>query len=116
MQNLLASSVFWKGFIYGFDGDKSSKGTLKCLEAATGAEKWARDGLGKGTLIIADGKLIVLSERGELLVAPALPSGFRPLARARVLSGQCWAAPVLCRGLIYARTVPGDLVCLDVRG
>ena len=32
---------------------------------------------GKGTLTVADGKLIVLSEKGELLVAPAAPDGPR---------------------------------------
>ena len=65
---------------------------------------------------VADGKLIVLSEKGELLVAPATPDGFNPTARAQVLGGKCWTVPVLANGHIYARNAVGDVVCLDVSG
>jgi len=63
----------------------------------------------------ADGKLIVLSDEGELLVGPASSKGFTPSARAKVLDGKCWTVPVLANGRIYCRNAAGDLVCLDVR-
>ena len=64
----------------------------------------------------ADGKLIVLSEGGELVVAKASPRGFNPTGRAKVLEGgQCWIVPVLAGGKIYCRGSQGQLVCVNVR-
>jgi outer membrane protein assembly factor BamB len=89
---------------------------LRCLDWRTGATKWAQKGLGVGSLLAADGKLIVLSEAGELLVLAANPEQFAPLARAHVLGRKCWISPVLAGGRLYLRNVPGDLVCVDVSG
>ncbi len=110
MRNQFSSCVLWKGYLYGFDGS-----TLKCISMSDGSVKWSKRGLGKGSLMLADGKLIVLSEKGELLIAPADPSGFKPTAQANVLSGQCWTVPVLADGRIYVRNQSGDLVCLSVK-
>jgi len=66
-------------------------------------------------VLIAGGKIIGLSERGELMVADATPAGFKPISRAQVLGGKCWTLPVLANGRIYCRNTRGDLVCLDVR-
>jgi outer membrane protein assembly factor BamB len=64
----------------------------------------------------ADGKLIVLGEKGELIIAEATPAAFKALARAQVTGGKCWTVPVLSNGRIYCRNAKGDVVCLDVRG
>lgn len=48
-------------------------------------------------------------------MAQAAPEAFRPLARARILKGRCWSAPVLANGLLYARNAQGEAVCLDLR-
>lgn len=111
MRNHFNTCVLWENHLYGFD-----ESTLKCLDFRTGAMKWAQNGLGKASLMIADGKLLVLSERGELVVAPASPAGFRETARARVLGGRCWTVPVLCGGRVYCRNEAGDLVCVDASG
>jgi outer membrane protein assembly factor BamB len=115
VRNQINSSVLLGGFLYGVDGDTSSRAALKCVELKTGAVRWEYDRTGCGSLTAAGGKLIVLSDRGELIVAPASPDGFRPTARAKVLDGKCWTAPVLANGRIYCRNADGDLVCLDVR-
>lgn len=109
MRNQFTSCVLWQGHLYGFD-----ESTLACLDFETGAKKWDQSGLGKATLFVADGKLVALSEGGELVVAPASPDGFKPLARAKVLDGRCWVVPVLSGGRIYAKNNNGDLVCVDV--
>ena len=77
MRNHFASSVLWQGHLYGVDENQ-----LRCLVFETGEVKWTDKVSGKGSLIIADGKLIVLTERGELLVANPSPDGFKPIARA----------------------------------
>ena len=110
MRNHFNNCVLYKGHFYGFD-----EKTLRCLEFATGEEKWSKGGLGKGSLMLADGKLIVLSDRGSLQVADATPTGYKTTAQAKVLSGTCWTMPVLSGGRIFCRSYQGDLVCLDVR-
>ena len=111
MRNHFNASVLYDGHIYGFD-----EAELKCLDGATGEEVWSQRGLGKGSLMAADGKLIVLSERGELVIAQASPDRFQELSRAQILGGKCWTMPVLSGGRVYARNADGDLVCVDVTG
>jgi outer membrane protein assembly factor BamB len=111
----LNAAVLFQGHLYGTDGDTSQKAALKCLDFATGEEKWVHPGFGSGGLIIADGKLIALSGTGEVSIAPATSAGFTPTARAQVLGGKCWTAPVLAQDLIYCRNGRGDVVVLDLR-
>ncbi|HEX5175733.1 MAG TPA: PQQ-binding-like beta-propeller repeat protein [Chthoniobacteraceae bacterium] len=115
LRTQLNPAVLLGGYLYGVDGDTTQNAALKCVEFATGAEKWAHPGFGTGGLIIADGKLIALSAAGELLVAAASPSGFQPTSRAQVLGPKSWTAPVLANGMIYCRNSKGDLVAVDVR-
>jgi hypothetical protein len=65
--------------------------------------------------MLADGKLVIQGEDGDLAIAEATPDGYKELARAKVLSGRCWTMPVLVAGYIYCRNHEGDLVCLNVR-
>ncbi|MHC4499659.1 MAG: outer membrane protein assembly factor BamB family protein, partial [Planctomycetota bacterium] len=111
MRNKMNASVLWQGYIYGVD----EKGQLRCLDLNTGELLWGQDGFGQGSLMIADGKLIVLGEKGNLVIAEASPRGFRPLSAANILTGKCWTVPVLANGRIYTRNAKGDLVCVDVR-
>lgn len=113
MRNHFSSCVLWKGRVYGFDGDVRRRGAaLKCLNPATGEELWAHEMT--GSLMLAGGKLLILTAGGELIAAEASEKGFKPLSRAKVLSGTCWTVPVLANGKIYCRNQAGDLVCLDV--
>ncbi len=111
MRNHFSTGVLVGGYLYGND-----ENTLKCLDLQTGAERWRLRGIGKGGLIAADGKLIVLTERGELIFARAAPDRYTEIARASVLDGTCWTAPALANGLLYLRNHEGTLVCLNVRG
>lgn len=112
----LNGGVLIDGRVYGFDGDAGDPaGLLKCIDMTTGDVLWEHKGLGVGSLMAADGNLIVLSDAGELLIAPASPDGFKPTARAKVIEGKCWTVPVLANGRIYCRNAQGDLVCVDVR-
>jgi outer membrane protein assembly factor BamB len=108
-------AVLIGGHLYGVDGDTTEKTALKCVEFATGKEKWARPLAGAGAVAAADGRLIVLGGTGELMVAPASPGSFAPTARANVLTGKCWTVPVLANGRIYCRSADGQVVCVDVR-
>lgn len=115
LRTQLNAAVLFKGHLYGVDGDTTQKAALKCLDFATGEEKWAQSNFGSGGVIVADDKLIALSGTGELSVAPATSTGFNPTSRAQVLGGKCWTAPVLANGRIYCRNGRGDVVAVDVR-
>ena len=102
------------GFIYGLDGNAGERATLRCLDLATGDVKWTGPVVGTGGLLAARNRLLVLSDAGELLLADASPAGFKPLARAQILTGKCWTNPALNAGRLYARNAPGTLVCLEL--
>lgn len=110
LKNHFNSSVLHAGHIYGFDN-----AILKCIDAATGEEKWKKSGFGKGSLLLADGHLLVLSERGLLVLVEATPSEYKEKASAEVLKGKCWTMPTLAGGKLYLRNQK-ELVCLDVTG
>lgn len=115
LRTQLNGAVYFEGHVYGVDGDTTEKARLKCIEFATGKEKWSEPNIGSGGLTLADGKLIVLTGQGELMVLPASPAAFQPTARAQILGGTSWTAPVLANGRIYCRNSRGDVVCVDVR-
>lgn len=113
MRNHFSSCVLINGFLYGIDGN-AGNGSLKCIEFATGTEKWAHN-LGFGSLTAAGDRLIILNEKGELFIVKASPTGFEQIASAgKVLDKTCWTMPVLCRGLIFCRNDKGDITVLDV--
>ena len=62
----------------------------------------------------ADGRLIILTSKGELTVVKAVSETYEEVSRAQILSGKCWSAPVLSNGLLYARNSEGHVVCLDL--
>jgi len=110
MRNQMSGVVPWKDHLYGFD-DK----VLKCIDL-DGKELWRERGLGQGALSIADGKLLIVSEEGELIVAEAAPGGYRELSRRKAVDGGvCWTVPVLAHGILYVRNHAGELVALDHR-
>ena len=114
LETKMNSAVVYEGHVYCIS--ERSGGQLMCFDLRDGAVVWAERSFARyGTLMIADGKLVVLDEKGELVIADATPDAYRELARAKVLSGRCWVMPVLANGRIYAKTNLGDTVCLDVR-
>ena len=118
MKNQFSTCVLLKGHLYGSDGNvQRGSTTLKCMDFATGKVKWTHRGLKMTSLMAADGKLLVYSEQGALIVADASPEGFKPISRTQALTGRCWTMPVLAAGRIYCRNNNrGFLVCLDVSG
>ena len=74
--------------------------------------------MGKGSLAMcADGRMIIMSDKGEMVIARANPRSFDVIALAQILPrSTCRTVAVISLGRIYARNAKGDLVCLDVRG
>jgi len=111
----LNAAVLVDKYLYGTDGDATGRAQLKCIEIETGKERWTQLDFGTGGITIADGKIIALSAKGELMLAPVSPEAFKPTDRAQVLGGKSWTAPVLANGIVYCRTSSGELAAVDLR-
>jgi outer membrane protein assembly factor BamB len=109
MQNQYATCVLYQGHLYGFSGFR-----LRCVDFATGQSKWDKMGLGKGSLLIADGHLIILSEKGDLILAEATPKGYIEKSRCRPLRGACCSVPVLAGGRFFLRNEK-EILALDLK-
>lgn len=113
LRSQLASPVLVKDHLYGIDGNVKG-GELRCVDFQTGEIRW-KEKIGGGSLIAAEGQLLILNEKGELILAETSPAQYRELARAQVLSGRCWVAPVLAEGKIYCKNNAGNLICLEAQ-
>jgi outer membrane protein assembly factor BamB len=106
--------VAMDGYIYGEDGQTKGKGFLRCISVEDGSEQW-NSPIGFGSLMAADGRLIVLTEGGELQEIEASPKALKQIATFNTGLGKlCWTAPVLANGIIYCRNDKGTLVAIDV--
>jgi len=105
------SPVIWQGAIYGIDNTANPKAPLVCLDLETGALKWSEK-LGGGALVLVDGKLVILSEPGELIIGDVSPAGFKAALRQHVLPSRCWVQPTVANGRIFCRNNNGEMVAL----
>jgi outer membrane protein assembly factor BamB len=112
MQNHISSSVLYQGNLYGF-----SEQRLRCVDFQAGKVHWDKAGLGKGSVLVADGHLIILGDHGELVLARATPAGFVEVGRCQVFDKGTltWTVPVLSEGRLYVRS-EYTLLALDLRG
>ena len=116
MRNHFNNSILLDGYLYGFDGN-SNLGrvvTLTCMKLETGEVMWKQQGLGCGSLMIADNKLLIQSEGGELVLAKAQANEYQELARSKFLTNRCWTVPLLLNGRIYGRNAKGTLKCVQL--
>jgi outer membrane protein assembly factor BamB len=113
------TSVLMNGFLYGPDGNNSegagrSPTSLRCLDWKTGEIKWTESKLGFNGLIAVGGKLLVLTEIGDLVLVGASPNGYKELGSAHVIEGRAFTAPAFANGKAYVRNTKGDVVSLDL--
>jgi outer membrane protein assembly factor BamB len=110
MKNHFNNAVLVGDHLYGFDN-----ATFKSLSVATGEETWASRGLGKGSLLVADEDLlVVLSDRGTLLLVEATPAAYTELARFQAMEGKAWTAPTLANGRLYLRD-EDEILALEMK-
>ena len=116
MKNHFNNSILIDGWLYGFDGDSHNgrNVTLNCVNLSSGELKWKQRGLGCGSLIAADDKLIILAETGDLVLAKVSSDSFTEFARSPFLRGRCWTTPVLANSHVYGRNADGTLVCVKL--
>jgi len=110
LMNKFQSCILHDGSLYGSD-----QNAFKCVDFLTGKELWKKAKIRNGTLILADGHLLLLTEGGQLQIAKPSVDDFVPLGTADIPTGRCWSVPVLNGGRLYARNLE-RVVCFDLRG
>ncbi|MBS0201517.1 MAG: PQQ-like beta-propeller repeat protein [Planctomycetes bacterium] len=116
MRNHFCNRILYEGHLYGFDGNSNLGRVVQvtCMNLESGKVAWKQAGFGCGSLILANGKLVLLSESGTLVIANATPRGYEEVARSPFLEGRCWTTPVLLGSRIYGRNAAGRLVCVEL--
>ena len=105
--------VLHAGHLYGV----RPNGELVCLDLQ-GKLRWASGmshRFGLGPFLIANGRIFVMNDDGELTMAQATPEGFKPLAQAKVLDGHdAWGPMAIAGGRLIVRDLT-RMICLDLR-
>lgn len=115
-----ATPIHVGGYLYGFDGRHEYEAELRCVRVSDGKVVWSRNGYERGSMILAEGKFIILAENGRLVLADLSPQRCKELSSFKPLGRHCWAAPLLSRGLLYVKdfnhkTGKATLLCFDLR-
>lgn len=109
------SPVLYGDHLYFISGDHKRTSQLQCLAWATGEVKWSQRVNGhRGGLLIAGGKIIAVTEKGETILAEATPSEFKELGRFQHLTGTAWSAPAFSDRKLYLKNNAGRLLCVDL--
>ena len=114
LSNHYATSVYRDGFLFGFHGRQEFGQSFRAIELQTGKVAWTEDRFGAGTVTLAGPTLVIVRESGELVLAPASPTDFRPTTRAPLLPATVRAFPALADGRLYVRNEK-TLACFDLR-
>jgi outer membrane protein assembly factor BamB len=103
--------VVHKGFLYGFDS-----AIFACVDLKDGSQKWKGGRYGKGqALLLADSDLlIVVSEKGELVLLRATPDAFVELAKINAMEGKTWNHPVVVGDRLYLRNAE-EAICYQLQ-
>jgi outer membrane protein assembly factor BamB len=112
MRNHHASSVLIGDYLYGF-----SSAILTAMKFDTGEVAWRDRSVGKGSLVFADDRLYLFSERGVAALAEATPDGYREHGRFSLETGSLptWTHPVVSNGKLLLRD-QDTVYAYDVRG
>lgn len=89
-------------------------GMLICLDVQNGEVRWRQRGYGKGSLLAADGMLIVLGDRGKLALVEATPEAYREKSHTQPFKGRSWTVPSLAGGRLYVRNEE-EAQCLELK-
>ena len=100
--------ILHKGKLYASD-----QKSLKCVDFMTGERVWRERRIKHGTIVFADGHIILHTEKGKVEIGKATLDGWEATASAQILEGRCWTLPVLANGHLYLRNMD-KAVCLDL--
>ena len=100
----------------------SSGQAIMCVDFKTGQSKWEERGIGPASWLVADGRIYLHGENGEMALMEPNTEAFRekgrftPRNQPKRLNPmeKAWAYPVIANGRLYLRDM-NSLWCYDVR-
>ncbi len=105
LDNQHGGVILYQGYLYGAS-HVNQQGKWICVDWKTGQTQFMERPIGKGTLTLADGMLFLMSEAGEVALAPARPDRLEIVSQFKLPRGgpgPYWAHPVVCDGRLYLR-------------
>jgi outer membrane protein assembly factor BamB len=116
LMNHWSTPVARDGYLYGLFGHASyGAAPLKCIDMATGEEKWSKPNFGMGGVILVDGHLLALCDYGELCIVKATPEGYKQEGLFQAVTGKCWSTPAFSDGKIYLRSTTEGVCYVAVK-
>ena len=110
LQSHWTTPVCYQGAMFGQFTPDNANAELRCVDLATGATMWSVGGFGRGAPMLIDTNLVVITERGELVLALAQTNAYAELARFTAIPdyqdayNKCWNALALSDGQLYVRS------------
>ncbi len=99
MRCKFSSPVYRDGHLYGLD-----EGILVCLDAKEGKRLWKDGRYGHGQMLLVGKHLLILSEKGDLVLVDATPDGHHERGKLHVLDGdKTWNPPALVGNYVFVR-------------
>lgn len=103
-----------EGLVYGIHGqERVEDSELRCLDPRAKRILWSKPSFGYGTMIAADGKMLMQTTDGELILWRPDSRRYQELARSRVFRATTRALPALANGRLFARDAR-TLKCLQI--
>jgi outer membrane protein assembly factor BamB len=89
-------------YVYGSSGD-FGPAFLAAVNVKTGEIAYQDRSFPKSNLLLAEGKLIILDEDGNLALATATPTELKVISKVSVMKNLAWTAPTLVGTKLYLR-------------
>ncbi|MEL6823821.1 MAG: PQQ-binding-like beta-propeller repeat protein [Calditrichota bacterium] len=92
--------VIHKGYAYGIDGS-----ILACMNLDDGKRAWKGGRYGSGQLFLLPEQdlLLIITERGKLVLVSATPDKWNQLAEMPAITGKTWNHPILIEDILLVR-------------
>ena len=100
-------------FVYASSGDFGTA-PFTALNVKTGKIAWRDRTLARASLLAADGRLILLDEDGQLILATPTPEGLKVHSKAALLKSNAWTVPTLAGTRLYVRDRK-NVMALDLK-
>jgi len=83
----------------------------------TGARKWKQGRYGTGqVLLLADqALLVVVSDKGQVVLLAAKPDAFEERGEFQAVNGKTWNHPAIAQDRLYVRNAQ-EMACFDLHG
>ena len=102
LQFMFLNPIRVGNYVYGTDGTFGPS-FVSAVDIRTGETLWQERGFARGSMLYADGKVILIDEDGDLALTRMTPDGMTVLGRASIFETTSWSAPTLVGTDLYVR-------------